>query len=156
MLPARRRGDERRRHRGDRTDVEVLSGAPERRRARRGAQATGEDSRVNFQHGMVAADPDGFKGRRSVVRRLPLALGLTLVVFHPLPAPLGVSFIGDAAAQCSADTDSPACSTIAPRDGAYCRASLSSARLISVSPAADAPSETRGGGVASKARADAT
>jgi hypothetical protein len=48
---------------------------------------------------MVAPNPDGFKGRRSVVRRLPLALGLTLAVFHPLPAPLGVSFIGDAAAQ---------------------------------------------------------
>ena len=34
-----------------------------------------------------------------MVRLLPLALGLTLVSFHPLPAPLGVSFIGDAAAQ---------------------------------------------------------
>jgi hypothetical protein len=34
-----------------------------------------------------------------VVRLLPLALGLTLLLFHPLPAPLGVSFIGDAAAQ---------------------------------------------------------
>src|SRR5262249_126620 len=67
-----------------------------------------------------------------------------------------MSCMRSAAAPCSADTDSPACSTIAPRDGAYCRASLSSARLISVSPAADAPFETRGGGVASKARADAT
>ena len=34
-----------------------------------------------------------------MVRLLPLALGLTLLLFHPLPAPLGVSFIGDAAAQ---------------------------------------------------------
>src|SRR5262249_38844613 len=117
MLPARRRGDERRRYRGDRTDVEVLSGAPERRRACRGAQATGEDSRVNFQHGMVAADPDGFKGRRSVVRRLPLALGLTLVVFHPLPAPLGVSFIGDAAAQWRAELYANCGRAVFPRYG---------------------------------------
>jgi hypothetical protein len=34
-----------------------------------------------------------------VVRILPLALGLTLLLFHSLPAPLGVSFIGSAAAQ---------------------------------------------------------
>ena len=34
-----------------------------------------------------------------MVRPLPLALGLTLLLFHPVPAPLGVSFIGDAAAQ---------------------------------------------------------
>jgi hypothetical protein len=34
-----------------------------------------------------------------VVRILPLALGLTLLLFHALPAPLGVSFIGSAAAQ---------------------------------------------------------
>jgi hypothetical protein len=34
-----------------------------------------------------------------MVRRLPLALGLALLLFHALPAPLGVSFIGDAAAQ---------------------------------------------------------
>jgi hypothetical protein len=48
---------------------------------------------------MVAADPDGFNGGRSVVRLLLLALGLTLLLFHPLPAPLGVAFVGDAAAQ---------------------------------------------------------
>src|SRR5262249_9027218 len=63
-----------------------------------------------------------------------------------------MSCMRSAAAPSSADTDSPACSTIAPRDTAYCRASLSSARSISVSPAADASSETQGGGVASKAR----
>jgi hypothetical protein len=34
-----------------------------------------------------------------VVRLLLPALGLALLLFHALPAPLGVSFIGDATAQ---------------------------------------------------------
>ena len=34
-----------------------------------------------------------------MVRLLLLALGLALLVFHALPAPLGVSLIGNAAAQ---------------------------------------------------------
>ena len=98
MLPARRWGDERRWHRAIVRRRSPHGRAPTAPQAL-GAQGMGEDSRVNVQHGMIAADPDGFNGGRSVVRLLPLALGLTLVLFHPLPAPLGVSFIGDAAAQ---------------------------------------------------------
>src|SRR6516162_4183936 len=62
MLPARRWGDERRWHRAIVRRRSPHGRAPTAPHAL-GAQGKGEDSRVNVQHGMVAADPDGFQWR---------------------------------------------------------------------------------------------
>src|SRR5262249_39496195 len=117
---------------------------------RAGAKGTGEDSRVHVQHGMVAADPNGSMEDDPWCDCCCLHWASHCYCsircrHHSACRSLGMprrnrtmSCMRSAAAPSSADTDSPACSTIAPRDTAYCRAGLSSARSISVSPAADA------------------